>query len=38
MSYAFDGQNRKIRVYKDVNARLTIADFFAKLRINYGER
>ena len=22
---------------KDVNARLTIADFFAKLRINYGE-
>lgn len=38
MSYAFDGQNRKIRVYKDVNVRLTIADFFAKLRINYGER
>lgn len=37
MKYHFTGNNRQIRVYKDVNARLTLSDFFAKLRINYGQ-
>lgn len=36
MTYSFTGNNRKIRVYKSVNARLTLGDFFAKLKINYG--
>lgn len=30
--------NREIRVYKDANARMTLADFFAKLAINYPEQ
>jgi inosine-uridine nucleoside N-ribohydrolase len=34
--YIHTGKNRAIRVYKDVDARLTIADLFAKLKINYG--
>ena len=29
---------KKIRVYKDVNARLTLSDFFAKMKINYGQQ
>ena len=35
-SYLHTGRNRKIRVYKEVDVRLTLADFFAKLRLNYG--
>lgn len=38
MSYSFEGKNRKIRVYKDVNPRLSLGDLFAKLQINYPER
>ena len=37
MSYSFTGANRKIRVYKDVNARMSLEDMFAKLQINYPE-
>lgn len=38
MSYYYDENrpNRKIRVYHDANARMTLEDFFAKLQINYG--
>ncbi len=36
LRYLYDRENRKIRVYKDANARLTLEDFFAKLQINYG--
>ena len=35
MTYDESVSCRPIRVYKDANARLTLADFFAKLRINY---
>ena len=35
MTYDFDGSNRKIRVYKAINARLILDDMFAKLKINY---
>jgi inosine-uridine nucleoside N-ribohydrolase len=35
MKYEHTGDNRKIRVYKDVNVRLTMEDFYAKLMINY---
>ncbi len=37
MFYHFTGKGKKIRVYKDVNARLTLSDFFAKMKINYGQ-
>ena len=36
MTYDESVSCRPIRVYKDANARLTLADFFAKLKINYG--
>ncbi|HCW23819.1 MAG TPA: nucleoside hydrolase [Lachnospiraceae bacterium] len=36
-SYNFAAPHRQIRVYKDVNPRLTLEDFFAKLQINYPE-
>ena len=36
MSYHFTGKNRKIRVYHDPNAELTLRDFFAILKLNYG--
>ena len=36
MTYDESRSFREIRVYKDANARLTLADFFAKLKINYG--
>lgn len=36
MSYKFTGKNRKIRVYHDPNAELTLRDFFAKIKLNYG--
>lgn len=38
MRYTFEGKNRNIRVYKDVNPRLSLEDLFAKLQINYPER
>lgn len=37
MSYSFDGHNRKIRVYKQLNPRTTLNDFFAKLKLNFGQ-
>ena len=38
MSYIHGQGNREIRVYKDANARLTLADFFAKMAINFPEQ
>lgn len=35
MTYSFENDNREIRVYHSVNARLTLEDFFAKLAINF---
>ena len=35
MKYEHNKTNRTIRVYKDVNPRLTMEDFYAKLMINY---
>lgn len=35
MQYTYERKNREIRVYKKVNDRLTIQDFFAKLELNY---
>ena len=37
MSYILNQDNRKIRVYHQINARLTLSDFYAKLKLNYGE-
>ena len=37
LKYIHTGKNRPIRVYKDANARLTLADFYAKLALNYPE-
>ena len=37
LKYIHTGSNRPIRVYKDANARLTLADFYAKLALNYPE-
>ena len=36
MTYIHDGSNRDIRVYKSVDSRLTLDDFFVKMAINYG--
>ena len=35
-SYEDSANRRKVRVYNDVNARLTLEDFFAKMKINFG--
>jgi len=35
MHYCLDTGNRKIRVYKRINPRLTLDDMFAKLKINF---
>lgn len=35
MKYSFPDNNREIRVYKYVNVRLTMEDFYAKLSINF---
>lgn len=35
-TYNFCEAHRAIRVYRDVDSRLTLEDFFAKLAINYG--
>lgn len=37
MTYIHTGKNRPIRVYKQVNARLTLEDLYAKLAINYPD-
>lgn len=37
MTYIHDQNNREIRVYRYLDARLTLEDFFAKLAINFGE-
>lgn len=36
LKYVYNRQNRAIRVYKFMDTRLTLEDFFAKLAINYG--
>lgn len=36
MRYSFDNDNREIRVYKTLSVRTYLADFYAKLKINYG--
>lgn len=36
MTYIHGQDNRKIRVYKYLDARLTLEDFFAKLAVNFG--
>jgi inosine-uridine nucleoside N-ribohydrolase len=35
MTYSFSEGSRKIRVYKDINSRFILEDFFAKLKLNY---
>jgi inosine-uridine nucleoside N-ribohydrolase len=37
MYYISAPQNRSIRIYKDIDARYTLEDFFAKLALNYPE-
>lgn len=37
MKYTYEAKNRDIRVYKQVNARTTLNDFFAKMKLNYSE-
>lgn len=36
LTYSYEIANREIRVYNQVNARLVLGDFFAKMKINYG--
>ncbi|MBR1757519.1 MAG: nucleoside hydrolase [Lachnospiraceae bacterium] len=38
MSYDFTPENRPIRVYHTIDARLTMEDFYAKLAINFGSK
>ena len=38
MRYEHNTKNRKIRVYKYVDSRLTMEDFYAKIRINYPKQ
>jgi inosine-uridine nucleoside N-ribohydrolase len=35
MTYTYERKNRDIRVYKQVNVRLTMEDFYAKLKLNF---
>ena len=37
MTYIHGQDNREIRVYKYLDARLTLEDFFAKLALNFGD-
>lgn len=37
MRYHLSGYGRRIRVYNDILTRFVIDDFFAKMKINYGE-
>ena len=36
MTYIHNQDSREIRVYKYLDARLTLEDFFAKLAIHFG--
>ena len=36
MTYDFTADNRPIRVYHTLDARMTMEDFYAKLKINFG--
>lgn len=38
MKYIHGQNNREIRVYHTLNARLTLEDFFCKLQLNFPER
>lgn len=38
MTYDYSTPHREIRVYKDVNARMTLEDLWAKLQINYPDK
>ncbi|MCD8154548.1 MAG: nucleoside hydrolase [Clostridiales bacterium] len=38
MTYVHNQNNREIRVYHTLDARLTLEDFFSKLALNYGNR
>ena len=38
LKYIHTGDHRPIRVYKDANARMTLADFYAKLALNYPQK
>jgi inosine-uridine nucleoside N-ribohydrolase len=35
LTYEHNEKNRKIRVYKEINTRLTMEDFYAKMMINF---
>lgn len=35
-TFALRSEGRKIRIYKSVDVRMMLADFFAKMRVNYG--
>lgn len=35
LTYTYEMKNRDIRVYKQVNVRLTMEDFYAKLKLNF---
>ena len=35
MSYSFKNENRPIRVYRKVDSRMVLEDFFAKLALNF---
>jgi len=37
MNYHFDGNGRMIRVYESIDSRFILEDFFAKLKLNYGD-
>lgn len=37
MTYIHGQDNREIRVYKYLDARLTLEDFFAKLALNFDD-
>ena len=34
-TYSFPGTHREIRVYREVNDRMTLEDFYAKLALNF---
>lgn len=38
MTYNYENSNRDIRVYKVLNARTTLSDFYAKLQLNYPKK
>lgn len=36
MTYSFESENRKIRVFKKINVRMALEDFYAKLALNFS--